>query len=193
MKKIIVLSLIAVLVVCCVSCAASQPSSQPSSKPSATPATELETPPITTVPATTFPLYADELTDAKCKELIDAWKALYYVPELNPRNGNELAQGWGMYYLGTYNGYDIISQIGLLEPMAYRFGEEFFGWPDTSGTIYTHHNGVFKELGYAYADDGAISDVDLHTIAQKWYDQLCELYGEDRVREFYGEFAARYE
>lgn len=94
--------------------------------------------------------------------------------------------------MGTYNGYDMVGVIGILVPNGYALGDEFFGFPHYSGGIDCIRNGDKQTLIDAY-HAGLVRDEDLHTIAQKWYDQLCELYGEDRVREFYGEFAARYE
>ena len=55
------------------------------------------------------PLYADELTDEKRAELIEALKQNDFIrstAETVPGKGDEIIAGWDYYYTGTYNGYD---------------------------------------------------------------------------------------
>lgn len=193
MKKIVVLAF-AVLLACCSACAISQSYSQPMT----TPATEAETPPITTVPATTFPLYADELTDTKRQAIIESVNKSGYFTVLEPSaKANCISDKPLVYYLGTYNGYDIIVEVGnaMFEAMAIKEGNEFWGNPNSYGATFTHYQGVVDFLAQSYRIDKVISDEDLHTAAQKWFDIVCQLCGEDEARNFYADygFADRYE
>ena len=79
--------------------------------------------------------------------------------------------------------------------MAIREGNEFFGNPNHYGAVFTHYQGVVDFLAYSYRVDKVISEEDLHTAAQKWFDIMCQLYGEDKVRSLYASygFADRYE
>lgn len=138
----------------------------------------------TLFPAETEPLYTDTLSENKRYEIMEAWAAKTGANpgKLLAGEGNIVTEG--LYYYGTYDGYDyLFADSMLFSKMECCVGEEFF-FNTQDGRMWVYHDGAFTELRLAY-NDGTVPDDVVAEVAQKHYDHLVETLGAENVEEMY--------
>lgn len=99
----------------------------------------------------------------------------------------------GYWYMGTYSGYAVVyTRINANEPWAEQVGEELFSDVQPFA-VNLYHNGQSFTLEEALQKE-LITDADLMALAKRVYHFLLNHTDDPaRIKELYGEFAARYE
>lgn len=129
---------------------------------------------LTTEPVVDNALETEPLSEAKKREMKDAW-----------RENKEDNLVWDAYY-GTYDGCIVVLDPGNLtairsiEVAGYNF---IFG---NSFTIWVYRNGEFYKLEEAY-EAGILIETQIAAIFERHADYLKEKFGEDYYNALYGE------